>query len=397
MTAYAQIIPTPKVWPVPVPVGITEPQHGNYVALYSRGDELHVDHIYFKSMAWSDPDGQFYNPYDSNPGWTSMPMGMAVEYRYIAFRPTRNGTFTATLTFECYTTWPLSEDHVDTVVATFIGTGIGEGEPQEEEPDEWGEGEGAWYPETDIDTIYPAYPNYRGLAFTVLKAPEFDTVIKTSPGQIETRLAQMDNPIWHWVLTYNYLKDRPDELPDGFSYSDFRVLLGFILAHQGQYDDFLFLDPDDYAFSGALSLIQDYNTGIWYSPIQRSFGNLFREDISELGSVVVVFANGVLQTEGFNYILRDPGFSYEAYGYPDETTRFYAGYYIEWASKPAEPITAEFTYLWRVRFESDRQDLDKFMHQLWAIGGPQAQKGSGMIQLMSSRRRVPAPIAPATT
>jgi hypothetical protein len=247
--------------------------------------------------------------------------------------------------------------------------------------------------------LFPAYPAYRGLAFTIMKAPEFDTLIKATPTQIETRLAQNANPVWHWVLTYNYLKDRPDDLPAGFDYSDFRTLLGFILKHQGQFDDFLFLDPDDYfvgpAMLGAnpnldaqLMLVQDYTSGTWYSPVQRSVGGLYWEDIAELKTDVVVYANGVLQTEGIDYSLRAPGFSYELYGEIYNPVVSHVGYYLEWASEPAEPITAQFEFYWRVRFETDQQDLDKFMNGLWAIGGPQGEKGSGTLALMTARKPV---------
>jgi hypothetical protein len=252
------------------------------------------------------------------------------------------------------------------------------------------------------EDVFPAYPTYRGLGWTVSKSPEFDTLIKTGPNQRETRLSQALNPIWHWVVTYNYLKDRADDVPVGFDYTDWRTLLGFILAHQGQFDDFLFNDPDD-QYSGPamlggvpnldaqLPLVQDYITSTWYSPMQRSYGDLFQEDISAPYGAVVVYANGVLQTEDIDYVVRGPGFSYETYGSDYNPITYYDGYYIEWALEPTEPITAEFSYYWRVRFESDRQDTDKFMNGLWAIGGPNAQKGNGNIMLITARRHVGEP------
>jgi hypothetical protein len=250
--------------------------------------------------------------------------------------------------------------------------------------------------------LFPAYPAYRGLAFTIMKAPEFGTLIKETPTHIETRLAQNANPVWHWVLTYNYLKDRPDDLPIGFDYSDFRTLLGFILKHQGRFDDFLFLDPDDYSVGPAmlgaspnldarLMLVQDYTSGTWYSPVQRSVGGLYWEDIAELKTDVVVYANGVLQTEGIDYSLRAPGFSYELYGEIYNPVVSHVGYYLEWASEPTEPITVQFEFYWRVRFETDQQDMDKFMNGLWAIGGPQGEKGSGTLALMTARKPVQTP------
>jgi hypothetical protein len=64
----------------------------------------------------------------------------------------------------------------------------------------------------------------------------------------------------------------------------------------------------------------------------------------------------------------------------------FEGLYIAWPALPAQPVTAEFNFYFRVRFESDTQDFEQFASDLWAIGGDGGQKGSGELHLMSSRR-----------
>lgn len=237
------------------------------------------------------------------------------------------------------------------------------------------------------DLVYPAYPAYRGLAFTVMRAPEFSTIVQRAPGAVESRLLRIQNPRWHWTLQYNYLKDNPVDLPENFDYSDFKTLLAFILRHKGRYEDFLLRDPDDEYVGPALilhvpntnaqlQLIQDEITGIWYSPIQRNMGGQFYEDIADINGAITLYADGTFQEEA-DYVIGGPGLGVNGYSF--------AGLYAQWTVQPVTPITAEFYYYWRVRFDSDKQDMDKFMRQLWAIGGPQGEKGEGTVKLVSVR------------
>ena len=236
--------------------------------------------------------------------------------------------------------------------------------------------------------VYPAYPDYRGLAFTVLRAPAFDTITQRGSTGAVTRINKLQNPRWHWSLNYNYLKDFADELPPDFVYTDFKTLVDFLLYHKGQYEDFLFRDPDDeYVGPGLnsdsspntkaqLQLVQDLVTGVWYSPIQRRMAGQFWEDISDINGVISLYANGVLQG-GSNYIIGGPGLGITGFAC--------MGLYAQWTAQPATPITADFHFYWRVRCENDRQDLAKFMPNLWAIGGDLDNKGSGTVNLVTVR------------
>jgi hypothetical protein len=222
----------------------------------------------------------------------------------------------------------------------------------------------------------------------VLKSCEFATVEKTSAGFSETRIAQAINPRWHWSLIYNYLKSYPGDLYPGNSYPDYHILQGFIMARMGKWDTFLYNDPSDYSVGPALlaggqpnpaaglQLVQDSSTGIYYSPIQRNFGGQFYEDITDLqASGISVYANGAVKTGGTDYSVGGPGLAIPGYTFE--------GLYIQWAALPATPITAQFQFYFRVRFESDQQDLEQFMQFLWTIGGPDSSQGSGNIKFMT--------------
>jgi hypothetical protein len=358
--------------------------------------------------------------------------------------------------------------------------------------------------------VYPQL--VRGLTFNVLKAPEFDTLIESAANKYDFRLPQTVNPFWTYQLTYEYLKDYPLDLVIGLITTDYRVLLDFFLWAQGQNASFLFFDPDDNVVGPAMiggvpnvPLAQLPNTvtdgaGAYYTAIQRTFGRLFYEDITDLnlttdteGVPLVVYANGVLQLLSHDYTvsttpgLTVPGAAFmgqyliwtpypspagqalsEVAGgtlaattyhvratlvnlsggestpsneqtlavdvnnllhvtsplpifparasvtgwniyvstatgtetkqnstpiaigtnWTEPTSGLIAGAalpLIDTSATPASPVTAQFGFYFRVRFGSDSQDFEKFMNNLWCIGGDYSKNGSGILKLVTSR------------
>jgi hypothetical protein len=307
------------------------------------------------------------------------------------------------------------------------------------------------------------YPQaVRGLTWPVMKTHEFATIVQQAANFYTTRIAQSQNPIWHWTLIYEYLKDNPRDIVSALSpYTDYRFLEGFLLSNQGQFAEFLFNDYSDNAIganpqaggiSAPPSLFQTssypqhesyYPVGsyvvdnnaiphlqlvtvsgasgataptfstiggttvsggatfsdqgvfpglnaqqvplvtdgaFYYSPIQRNFAGQFLEDVTDLNTTVyplTVWADGVQKTAGSDYQLLGPGLAIPGYSYE--------GMYIKWIGLPTGPITMLCQFYFRVRLESDQQDIEQFMQQLWTIGGASARSGSGMLKLISSR------------
>jgi hypothetical protein len=136
-----------------------------------------------------------------------------------------------------------------------------------------------------------------------------------------------------------------------------------------------------------MQLVEDSVSGIWYTPIQRNFGGLFYEDVTDLipyfstgsiGADPLIYANGAKQTAGTNYTIVGPGVAINGYSY--------MGLVAQWASLPATPITAIFNFYFRVRFASDGSDFERFLGKIWTIGGSESKNGKGYIDLTSSRR-----------
>jgi hypothetical protein len=163
--------------------------------------------------------------------------------------------------------------------------------------------------------------------------------------------------------------------------------MGFFLARQGMFDDFLYDDVDDDAVTNqGLQLVND-GAGNYYSPLQRNLGGQFFEDVTDLnplnGSGLVVKANGVTQTAGTcgvggaTFELLGPGLAIPGYSF--------AGMYLKWCAMPTAPITASFNFYFRVHFATDKQDFEKFVYNLWTIGGSEGKNGSGTLRLETSR------------
>lgn len=240
------------------------------------------------------------------------------------------------------------------------------------------------------------YPTLPGLTFPVLRMAEFNTLKQSAPNKYDVRIPQTVNPFWHWELIYDFLRDFPYA---SFSISELRTLLDFYLYQGGQAGEFLYLDPDDNYVGPAmvasspntlaeLPLVND-GAGNYYSPLQRTLGGLFFEDITDLntntgagGSTPAIYANGTLATGGTGageYQIQGPGLAIPGASY--------MGMYLKWGAgaPPTAPITAQFNFYFRVHFESDQQDMEKFSNQLWTIGGSETKNGTGYIKLETSR------------
>jgi hypothetical protein len=306
------------------------------------------------------------------------------------------------------------------------------------------------------NAVYPS--QIHGFTYTVLRTPEFATIVQKSPGGSEVRVPQMQNPTWHITLIYDYLYGQynsPQNTMPYAPYSDIDTLVGFYLARQGQSDDFLWIDPKNNAVGPAvvgaspnlqaeLALVDD-GLGHYYSPVQRLVGGLYYEDITDLNGNIQVYANGVIKS---GYTIVGPGYRIPGYSWRGlvlkwtDTAASWASTHaytttgwqildtnghiqqvttagtsgasmpvwnssggtttdgtVTWTDQgyyagPTRPITAQFNYYFRMRFETDTQDFEQFMDELYTIGGSESKNGSGMLKLMTSRSLATNPPPP---
>ena len=359
------------------------------------------------------------------------------------------------------------------------------------------------------NAVFPS--RIRGITWTVLRTPGFDTIEQEAPSGSAVRIAQQQNPIWKWQLMWDYLygawPGSNNVQAYGPANTDIDTLIGFFMARQGKFDDFLYLEPSDQLVGPGIVTtawrgLTNYNVGFgildsgghwqqvtvaglsgssvpsfnhsgstttdgtvtwqdeggsltsipntaaqlqvlsdgaghWFSPLQRTMGGLFPEDITDLNGSISVYANGALMTSGTDYTLAGPGLTLPGYSF--------TGLYISWISPvawlpsfdyastgfqivdnngniqqvttagtsgatepvwatsgtttdggvtwtfeganaaPAGPVTATFNFYFRVTFDGDSQDFEQTMQELWTIGGGRSRNGSGYLKLVTAR------------
>ncbi len=210
------------------------------------------------------------------------------------------------------------------------------------------------------------FPQLRGLQWNVGRQPIFDTLTYGSSSGYEVRVSKYPDPKWLYKLEYNHLRN-------GYSnVDDLNTLLGFFLARQGSYDSFLVnladltLNAADGTTTGQ-SLTVDGNN---FAPLVHSLGSSgVTETIYELHGVPVIKGNGsTIPLTGHNV---NPASGHWSYWDASATRTYggtsYPGVVIAFGSTPAAPVTADFSWYQRMRFEKDNAEFEAFMYQLYEL------------------------------
>ena len=218
------------------------------------------------------------------------------------------------------------------------------------------------------------FPTLPGANWEVKMKDEFATLIQkaAAPG-FETRLLLGPDPLIHFELDYNFLRQKSYDATSDEPY----VLRGFFRARHGDFESFLLSLPvltenlDDGAVAGQ-ALTPDANH---IAPLVITREG-YDENIYEVGGVngnpgsaPVVYNGGVSLTAGTDYNIVGPGYALDGVTYP--------GLAVQFLIDPTGfTMTADFSWYYRVRFEQSDQEFDKFLALLYS-----AQK----VQLVTSR------------
>jgi uncharacterized protein (TIGR02217 family) len=180
------------------------------------------------------------------------------------------------------------------------------------------------------------FPKIRGLAWEVVKNPTLSTDIQSSLAGREVRIQNFQNPIWEFTLIYEYLLNDP-RFRDDTGSTPLEQLIGFFLARGGQFDDFLLNESDltqrleDSVFSG-----QPIGTGDGITvnfQLIRNFGGFLEACQNPANQSAKIYVNGVAKVQGTDYTI--------SLGVVTFTL----------APALGAAITADFTFLHRVRFD----------------------------------------------
>ena len=205
------------------------------------------------------------------------------------------------------------------------------------------------------------FPTLSSLGWTVKMAPEYFTEVQkaAAPGY-ETRLSYGPDPIYHFELSYEVLRENL------LAYNELRRILGFFNQCRGNFASFLLnltsltQNINDSYVAGQV-LTVDANG---YAPVvvTRDYDT---ENIYQLagvngnpGTAPQIYVGGVLQTLGINYNIVGPGVATSSTTYP--------GLVIQFITSPgSNVVTANFSWYYQVRFEESKQDFDLFSYLFW--------------------------------
>lgn len=192
------------------------------------------------------------------------------------------------------------------------------------------------------------FPELPGLAWSVTKAPIFQTRIQRAVSGRELRALDYPYPLWQFTLAFAFLRDDPAAGLD-----ELRTLLGFYLTCQGAYGTFLFEDPSDHQIIGQYIGTGDSSRSSFQ--LQRTMGTAlsdggFAEPILAPNVVNAIYFDGIVQNPSSYSIVPDSGL-------------------VTFAAPPATGLvlTVDFSYWFRCRFVDDSYDFENFMHRLWQL------------------------------
>lgn len=186
------------------------------------------------------------------------------------------------------------------------------------------------------------YPTLAGLTWNTGKTPLFNTIIQRSVNFNELRGSFTSTPIYSLLLQYDLLRDDA-------TYNELKTIMGFFLARQGDFDSFLYLDPDD-----SVALLQQFGTGDGATKdfqLTRSLGN-FTEACANIGVGPTIYVNGVAKVITTDYTINSAGL-------------------VSFVAAPAGAavITWSGLYYYRCRFNTENTPVafNQFMSKLWEL------------------------------
>ena len=184
------------------------------------------------------------------------------------------------------------------------------------------------------NAIFPVMP---GLTWDITRVPIWSSSVKTSVSGREFRSTNFSFPRYRYKMVYSVLRQTA-------AFPEMAQLAGFFNARNGDFDSFLFTDPDDNAVSVQTIGVADGTNKLFQ--LVRTFGG-YVEPVYDVNSVPTILDNGA--AAGSN--------SVSATGLVTFVTAPVAGHTIAWTG----------TYYRRMRFDQKMAEFNQFMNKLWSL------------------------------
>ena len=187
------------------------------------------------------------------------------------------------------------------------------------------------------------FPSLAGIAWPVMKAPQWKTVNQQITSGREVRVGLMSYPLYRMALTYDLLRAGT---VNGSAFTELQTLMNFYNARGGMLDDFLFDDEADNTVTDSLFGVGDGNTTV-FQLTRTLIANGYGEPVTNLNGTPVIKDNGA---NASNY-------SISAVGVVTFNSAPAVGHNMTW--------TGGFYY--RCRFDDDSNEFERFMNGRWEL------------------------------
>lgn len=202
------------------------------------------------------------------------------------------------------------------------------------------------------------FPDLPGKFITVARTPGYATGVQATASGKEFRAAWQTRPRTRWVISYEFLRADPTTAD---ALQEWQRLVGFFNRHWGQFDSFLYPDPEDASVTahpfgtgdGTTVAFQLQRTMVpatyrssplvFWPTITDGF-----EPITNTNSAPLIYVDGVLKTITTDYTINGAGL-------------------VTFVSAPAntKPLTWTGTYYKKVRFATDQLETRRIVTQIW--------------------------------
>ena len=183
-------------------------------------------------------------------------------------------------------------------------------------------------------SVFPS--SLAGLGYKIPRQVMWSTDVQESIAGLENRLSYYVYPKYSWKFNFSILRSNN-------GYTELQTLLGFYNQMQGQYNTFLYTDPDDNTVSSQLIATADGVTVDFQ--LVKSFG----------GFIEPVFAPNL--TKSFIVYFNGTAISSGAFGVQNWGTVLPGNLTFSSAPSSGTVITASFSYYYPCRFSADKQEF----------------------------------------
>lgn len=184
------------------------------------------------------------------------------------------------------------------------------------------------------------FPTLAGLEWNVTRQPIWSTTKRESVSGRQFRVANYSYPRYRYTMSFSKLRQ-------GGTFTELAQLVSLFNNCYGDFDTFLYTDPDDNTVTAQAVGVGDGFTKVFQ--LVRTFAG-FVEPVYGLNGAPQIYVNGVLKTLTTDYTLSINGLLTFVVAPP-----------------AAQAVTWTGTYYRRVNFSQGVMEFNKFMQNLWEL------------------------------